>query len=213
MLGAALVRAVYALSTASASALAAGAVKTDDYFFMDVIFGKQRSVEMGRGTSGVEFRVFPEGLRRALGEFTASGRSLFVSGSFIATDPWRSPASTDEERAFVKSVLRYDYRGGQASRRGEARIVASPARMDRERFYFNTEPCRDFYPVEAPDALRPVGGGFTVMRYDDGDQTAAVGYTGDYRSLAMGFPFEAIVDEGQRDRLMQQIMNFLEPRK
>lgn len=82
---------------------------------------------MGRGTSGVEFRVFPEGLRRALGEFTASGRSLFVSGSFIATDPWRSPASTDEERAFVKSVLRYDYRGGQASRRGEARIVASPA--------------------------------------------------------------------------------------
>ena len=62
-------------------------------------------------------------------------------------------------------------------------------------------------------ALRPVGGGFTVMRYDDGDQTAAVGYTGDYRSLAMGFPFEAIVDEGQRDRLMQQIMNFLEPRK
>ena len=163
--------------------------------------------------AGVEFRVFPEGLRRALGEFTASGRSLFVSGSFIATDPWRSPASTDEERAFVKSVLRYDYRGGQASRRGEARIVASPARMDRERFYFNTEPCRDFYPVEAPDALRPVGGGFIVMRYDDGDQTAAVGYTGDYRSLAMGFPFEAIVDEGQRDRLMQQIMNFLEPRK
>ena len=68
--------------------------------------------------------------------------------------------------------------------------MASPARMDRERFYFNTEPCRDFYPVEAPDALRPVGGGFTVMRYDDGDQTAAVGYTGDYRSLAMGFPFE-----------------------
>ena len=200
-------------SLRSVAALAEGEVKTDDYFFMDVIFGKQCSVEMGRGTSGVEFRVFPEGLRRALGEFTASGRSLFVSGSFIATDPWRSPASTDEERAFVKSVLRYDYRGGQASRRGEARIVASPARMDRERFYFNTEPCRDFYPVEAPDALRPVGGGFTVMRYDDGDQTAAVGYTGDYRSLAMGFPFEAIVDEGQRDRLMQQIMNFLEPRK
>ena len=198
--------------TQTAAALAAGEVKTADYFFMDEIFGKQRSVEMGRGTSGVEFRVFPEGLRRALGEFTASGRSLFVSGSFIATDPWRSPASMDEERAFVKSVLRYDYRGGQASRRGEARIVASPARMDRERFYFNTVPCRDFYPVEAPDALRPVGGGFIVMRYDDGDQTAAVGYTGDYRSLAMGFPFEAIVDEGQRDRLMQQIMNFLEPR-
>ena len=51
------------------------------------------------------------------------------------------------------------------------------------------------------------------MRYDDGDQTAAVGYTGGYRSLAMGFPFEAIVDEGQRDRLMRQIMDFLEPRK
>lgn len=41
----------YSFCSASAAALAAGEVKTDDYFFMDVIFGKQRSVEMGRGTS------------------------------------------------------------------------------------------------------------------------------------------------------------------
>ena len=211
--GVSILRAGYSFCSTSAAALAAGEVKTDDYFFMDVILGKQRSVEMGRCTSGVEFRVFPEGLQRALRDFTASGRSLFLSGSFIATDPWQSPAATDDERAFVKSVLRYGYRGGQASRRGEARVVASPARMARDRYYFNTEPCRDFYSVEAPDALTPVEGGFTVMRYDDGDQTAAVGYTGGYRSLAMGFPFEAIVDEGQRDRLMRQIMDFLEPRK
>lgn len=188
-------------------------MKTDDYFFMDVIFGKQRSVEMGRGTSGVEFRVFPEGLRRALGEFTASGRSLFVSGSFIATDPWRSPASTDEERAFVKSVLRYDYRGDRL-RAGARRAswLRRPAWIANGSISTPSRAATSI-PSRAPDALRPVGGGFTVMRYDDGDQTAAVGYTGDYRSLAMGFPFEAIVDEGQRDRLMQQIMNFLEPRK
>lgn len=148
--GASILRAGYSFCSASAAALAAGEVKADDYFFMDVILGKQRSVEMGRGASGFEFRVFPEGLRRALADFTASGRSLFVSGSFIATDPWQSPAATDEERRFAESVLHYAYRGGQASRRGEVRVVASPARMAHERLYFNTEPCRDFYPVEAP---------------------------------------------------------------
>lgn len=211
--GTSILRAGYSFCSTSATALAAGEVKADDYFFMDVILGKQRSTEMGRGTSGISFRTFPEGLQRALRDFTASGRSLFVSGSFIATDPWRSPEATDEDREFTKTVLRYAYRGGMASRRGEARVVASPARMERDRYYFNTDPCRDFYPVEAPDALTPVGGGFTVMRYDSGDQSAAVGYTGDYRSLAMGFPFEAIVDEGQRDRLMQQVLDFLEPRK
>ncbi len=211
--GTSILRAGYSFCSTSATALAAGEVKADDYFFMDVILGKQRSTEMGRGTSGISFRTFPEGLQRALRDFTASGRSLFVSGSFIATDPWRSPTATDEDREFTKTVLRYAYRGGMASRRGEARVVASPARMERDRYYFNTDPCRDFYPVEAPDALTPVGGGFTVMRYDSGDQCAAVGYTGDYRSLAMGFPFEAIVDEGQRDRLMQQVLDFLEPRK
>ena len=211
--GTSILRAGYSFCSTSATALAAGEVKADDCFFMDVILGKQRSTEMGRGTSGISFRTFPEGLQRALRDFTASGRSLFVSGSFIATDPWRSPEATDEDREFTKTVLRYAYRGGMASRRGEARVVASPARMERDRYYFNTDPCRDFYPVEAPDALTPVGGGFTVMRYDSGDQSAAVGYTGDYRSLAMGFPFEAIVDEGQRDRLMQQVLDFLEPRK
>ena len=46
--GASIVRAGYSFCSASAAALAAGEVKTDDYFFMDVIFGKQRSVEMGR---------------------------------------------------------------------------------------------------------------------------------------------------------------------
>jgi len=211
--GASILRAGYSFCSTSAAALASGEAETDGCFFMDVILGKQRAVEMGRGTSGAAFRVFPEGLRRALEAFAASGRSIFVSGSFIATDPWQSPGAAEAEREFAKSVLHYAYRGGQASRRGEARVVASPARMARERIYFNTEPCRDFYPVEAPDALCPAGGGFTVMRYDDGDQTAAVGYAGGYRSLAMGFPFEAIVDEGQRDRLMRQVMNFLEPRK
>ncbi len=211
--GESILKAGYSFCSTSAAALSAGDVDMEEYFFMDLILGKQRAVEMGRGTSGHAFQTFPQGLQRALRKFTASGRSLFVSGSFIATDPWLSSAATDSDRDFVRSVLHYAYRGGRASRRGEARVVPSAARMARERIYFNTEPCRDFYPVEAPDALAPVQEGFTVMRYDNGDQTAAVGYSGHYRSLAMGFPFEAIVDASQRDRLMAEIMKFLEPRK
>lgn len=35
------------------------------------------------------------------------------------------------------------------------------------------------------------------MRYDDGDQTAAVGYEGGYRSLAMDSRSRRSVDEGR----------------
>ena len=37
-----------------------------------------------------------------------------------------------------------------------------------------------------------------------------MGYKGKtYRSFVMGFPFESILDEGKRDKLMQGVLDFL----
>jgi hypothetical protein len=211
--GASLLKMGYSFCSTSASALKSGRLDLDDYFYLDVILGKQRATLMGRGTSGYQFKAFPEELQQTIRRFTAAGKSVFVSGSYLATDVWRSPCTTETDQQFAQSVLHYGYRGGMASRRGDARVVTSPAAWRREHIFFNAEPCRDFYPVESPDALKAEQDGFVVMRYDDGDQAAAVGYAGDYRSIVMGFPFESIVSTTQRDELMKQIMNFLEPRK
>jgi hypothetical protein len=48
------------------------------------------------------------------------------------------------------------------------------------------------------------------MRYPTNNQAAAVGYKGvDYRTMIMGFPFEAIREAEERDALMRGILNFL----
>lgn len=210
--GASLLRAGYSFCSSSAQAVTEGAVDPLDYFFLDLILGKQRRTTMGRGTSGEAFAAFPPALQAAVRRFAESGRSLLVSGCYVASDLLRNPAATEDDQTFARDVLHCGYRGMQASRRGEVQTVASPARLAPARYRFNTQPCGERYSVESVDALTPAEGAFTAMRYPN-DQTAAVGYAGEFRAWVMSFPFEALDDDAQRDELMAGIMRFLEPRK
>ena len=47
------------------------------------------------------------------------------------------------------------------------------------------------------------------MRYAENGRTAGVAWSGDYRTLALGFPFESIIDHAEREQLMSSIMEFL----
>jgi hypothetical protein len=78
---------------------------------------------------------------------------------------------------------------------------------DHYQFYhqLNTE----FYAVESPDAIEPAGeGSYTVFRYGENNLSAGTAYSGDYKVCVLGFPFEAICDERERDRLMRDVLEF-----
>ena len=47
------------------------------------------------------------------------------------------------------------------------------------------------------------------MRYTAGGQSAGVAYAGAYRTVVMGFPFETILDDAERDKLMSNTLKFL----
>ena len=52
---------------------------------------------------------------------------------------------------------------------------------------------------------------FIAMRYPRSNQPAAIGYKGkDYRTFVMALPFESIIDEAQRDKLMLGVLNFFD---
>ena len=182
-----------------------------DYKIVDIILGKQRSYSMGRGTSGVKFKVLPEALQDKIREYTSAGGAVMASGCYIATDLWNGIASDGEDRAFAREVLHYSYNGDMATRRGQVRTVASPMNMPRIDITFNSEPSTTHYGVESPGSITPYGReSFIAMRYPKSNQSAAVGYKGKtYRSFVMGFPFESILDEGKRDKLMQGVLDFL----
>ena len=209
--GRSIVRAGYSFCSASAESLAAGEVPTGGYAVLDLILGKQRASLLGRGTTGYAFSCFPAALQQVLRDYTARGGSLLVTGSYVASDLWESDPSTDADRAFAREVLHYEYSGisGQTTRTGRVRGVSALFPIGECRF--NRERSASCYAAPSPDALEPAGeGAFPAARYADSGQTAAVAYVGaECRTLVAGFPFETILSETERDRMMAAALELL----
>ncbi|MEZ5071609.1 MAG: hypothetical protein R2751_11735 [Bacteroidales bacterium] len=65
--------------------------------------------------------------------------------------------------------------------------------------------------MEGADALEPAHeNAYTILRYRENNMSAAVASAAPYRVVTLGFPFESLTEESQRNELMQQIMNYLE---
>lgn len=209
--GSPIVKAGFSYCSTSVKAIEQGGVDLSDFDIIDLILGKQRSTTIGRGTSGVKFKAFTSQLQDALRNFTKQGGSLFASGCYVASDLWNGAESDYQEKEFARQVLHISHNGDMATRRAIARIVASPMHMARADVEFNREPSRKIYSVESPGCIIPYGReAFIAMRYPTNNQSAAVGYKGkEYRSMVMGFPFETILDQADRDMLMQGVLNFL----
>jgi len=69
----------------------------------------------------------------------------------------------------------------------------------------------DIYSVESPDGIEPAGKNvITAFRYQENNVSAGILFNGNCRIIAMGIPFETIVERSERNRLMEQIIRFFE---
>ena len=154
-------------------------------------------------------------LQQKIKDYTTAGGARLASGCYVGSDLWNGLNADSNDREFARKVLHILYNGDMATRRGVVRVTPSPTKMARQNITFNREPSRDFYAVESPGCIMPSGqGAFIAMRYATNNQSAAVGYIGkEYRSMVMGFPFESIINERERDTLMDGILNFLSEKK
>lgn len=188
---------------------------------IDLILGKQKEIKQGRGAYGTRFKTFPTALQNRLAAFTAGGGSVFVSGSFVATDLWDNPNSSPEvakaDQKFATEVLGYHWRVGQASCTGEAYQVQSRFKAFTGGEYdFSASLNKELYAVESPDSFYPADTkrGATIMRYTENNLVAGTAFdAGNYRTVVIGFPFETITSSAQRDSLMSQVLNFLSQSK
>lgn len=207
--GRSIARAGYSFCSASVRAVEDHSLSPEEYAAVDLILGKQRSTAIGRGVTGYAFKTFPAGLQNVLRRYMAADGALFVSGSYVATDLWTGDNTTDDDRAFAEEVLHYTYDGDRVPDRNRVRVVTSHGGFARDEYRFVDEFRPDRYRVGRVDALRPAGdGAFPVMRYVDNGRTAGVACERG-RTFVMGFPFEAIEGDVQRDRLMGDILDFL----
>ena len=216
MHGEAIAAAGYGFISSSVQAFASSEVPAQARV-VDLILGKQKEVQIGRGAYPNRFKTFTPELQQKLREYTSAGGNVFVSGSFIATDLWDNLYSTEAVRKadtnFAKDVLGYCWRVGQASVTGEAYEVDSRFKeFTGGTFDFHNTLNPDFYAVESPDSFYAPDKkrGATIMRYSENNLVAGTAFCGDnYRTVAIGFPFETIKSTEARSSLMSQILTFL----
>lgn len=215
--GASMLKAGFSFASASLEALEREELSLADYDIVDLILGKQKQTKLGAlGIDKLMFKTFPSHLQKQISKYCLAGGALFVSGSYIATDLIDNPlvASQDSDKKFLEDVLKLKWRVNRAAKKGEVKGVVSPLSEDRSSYQFNQILNSEAYAVESPDAIEPAHkDAFTIMRYGENNLSAAVAYDGDYKVVALGFPFETIQSPSQRDELMSNILRILKNNK
>jgi hypothetical protein len=180
-----------------------------DFKIIDLIFGEEKSTQFFNDTSRIDFRIYTPELMKKIEEVTQGGSCIFMSGAYIGSDLLIPDDSTAIK--FAEKTLHFLPRTGHAVRAGKiyATDYAKPAFTGT--FNFNTGYSPSIYSVEAPDAIEPAGkGAVCSFRYSENNTSAGVAFNGVYNTVILGFPFETILSEKQRELLMSQIIKFLE---
>jgi len=176
---------------------------------VDLIFGEERGTESMDGSPGRDFRVFTPGMRESVGRYARQGGNIFISGAYIGTDMVENADSVAIR--FAADVLHFTWRTHHAAADGSVKVTDQAAKHFPQIIQFNAGYHPEIYKVESPDAIEPAGeGSFRIYRYASGSRSAGVAYKGTYHTVALGFPFEALIHEEQRTELMSGIMKFFE---
>ncbi|HLO57866.1 MAG TPA: hypothetical protein VK179_03940 [Bacteroidales bacterium] len=178
------------------------------YPAIDVIFGEERGVKSLLSDSVADFRLFTQDFIKAVQEYTSIGGNLLISGAYVGTD--MAENSDSAAIHFASDVLHFSWRTNHATTIGLVQATDAGSSLLPSSFEFNTGWDSPVYRVESPDAIEPSGkGAFRICRYASGSTSAGVAYSGNYRTVILGFPLETITDERQRMEVIGRIMQFL----
>ncbi len=201
--GKSILRAGYSFLSCSDEAVAEQLINLNDYPIADLILGKEKRVRLGLRKE-YDFTIFSPAMRKVLTGYCNEGRSLLVSGAYIASDLWNEEYPDLDKQKFAQEVLHYTPSSNQPIKSNRA--ITTYKNIPSIEFYNHlNDTC---YAVESPDGLQPVGKkSRTIQQYENSTIGAAILYTGkDYNTCILGYPFETIKEEQQRDALMQTIL-------
>ena len=157
----------------------------------------------------INFKIYTPEFMQKINELTQSGANIFMSGSYIGSDLVIPGDSTAIK--FADKTLHFLPRTGHAVKTGQVYSTDYARSYFNGNFDFNTNYSESIYSAEAPDAIEPSGkGAICSFRYVENNSSAGVSFRGKYKTIILGFPFETIISEQQRNILMKQVLNFFE---
>jgi len=202
--GKAIMAAGYSFISVSDESFSNADFDVSKYETIDLIFGEEKTT---KSYSGELFKIFDSPMQQKITEFTQQGGKVFASGAYLGSDNILSSDTIAQK--FASDILHFKWRTNHAVRNGQIYTTDYANGKFQGKWTFNTTYHPTIYKVEAPDALEPVGdGAITVFRYTENNTSAGIAFNGDYKTIILGFPFETIPDEKERNDLMGQILNF-----
>ena len=154
-------------------------------------------LEYDDGHSLVPYKSFTPFIRQELKDYIQMGGALILSGAYLGSD-----MQSDTEKQYMNSVLKCNYIGRNLSTSGQVTGMGTTLE------YWNQLNSTHYAAVHT-DILQPVAPAFTVMQYADGNDAAIACKSPSAHLFVMGFPFECIKSEQQRNSIMQGILNYL----
>ncbi|OIP84319.1 MAG: xanthan lyase, partial [Porphyromonadaceae bacterium CG2_30_38_12] len=187
-------------------------VNLKNYRIVDLILGKQKKTWIGNAKKAPEFKTFPLALQSVLHQYCQGGGNLFVSGAYIGSDMYVDNYIPALEKLFMENTLKFKFKMANANFSSKVSMVGTPyPQFLHGMFNYYDRPNEKSIFVETVDAIEPTGiGAFTLCRYNGTNLSAGVIFKGNYKTCSLGFPFEVIQSEKERNKLMISILHFLE---
>ena len=198
----------YAYISVSDEAVETGAVDMTRYNIVDMIFGEEKSTRFSAKNDSIIFQVFSDLMMAKIENYCQSGGKLLMTGAYIGSDLFQSPKDSSKQTQFARNTLKFNFATDHAAVGGEIYTTGE----NREMFHYNNTFSEKCYKLEAPDAILPSSGSnaHTILRFTDNEFGAGIHYDGnDYKLVISTVPFETILTEAKRDRLMAIFLNKL----
>ncbi|MDD5583376.1 MAG: fibronectin type III domain-containing protein [Candidatus Marinimicrobia bacterium] len=207
--GKSILNAGYGFVSSSDEALVIHPNSVEDYPAIIVILGEEKTTPGLTPAMKPDFKTFDSPLQTLIITYLSQGGKLFMSGSYVGTDLFKN-ATCKADTLFATDVLKYTLASSYAEWGGKVISFDDSFLKDGTTLSFNTCYHPDIYQAEAVDAIDPVDSlATTILRYGDNYYSAAIAYDGDYRHVVMGFPFETLLEEMDRNLLMEAVLTFL----
>lgn len=177
----------YSFVSCSDETIESGSTDLTAYDVVDFLYGADR-----KGIS-------PE-IREALTRYCNQGGSLLISGAYLSD----GKSKNAEGKTFCQNVLKYADQGLTAP------LSCEEVSGLNVRFRLPRRANETTYAVPQSGYLYPTSGSFSTFVYTSGNYGAGIAYRGNYRTFVLGFPFESIPEEGERNHVMKAILGFFE---
>lgn len=180
-----------AFDSCSNEAVRDGGVDLLEYSAVDWILGEESTVDE-------TFDAREQGLVQ---QYLTDGGNLFVSGAEIAWDLDQRGGLAD--RLFYQGFLNAQCVGDDA----ETYTVSGAGGIFADLGPFTIDNGSRRYDVDFPDQLLPISPAIVSLVYIGGNGgNAAIEFSGSYKVVNLGFPFEALVDADARQAVMARVL-------